>query len=123
MQTGALGDGTYTVVVTVWNVSGGGRTVETSAFGSSEVVVRGGGVDLGPVEGGSAAAFRSAVAAVRCAVAIQEAQDGPSRLALGLQAGELPAANVSGAVAVVQAARLAWLANPGQVLVSGLVRQ
>jgi DNA-binding NarL/FixJ family response regulator len=60
---------------------------------------------------------------VRCAIAVQAAQGVGSEWALGLQAGELPAAAGVEAGPVVQAARLAKLASAGQVLASALVRQ
>ena len=56
-------------------------------------------------------------------MAVQEAQRPASELALGVHAGEVRAADGAEAVAVQQAARLAQLAAPGQVLASALVRQ
>ena len=118
MESAALDDGTYTVLVAEREGSGGRATGEWH-----ELVGRHGGVELGAAAIGLAAAFRSATAAVRCAVAVQEAQEVPSELALGIQTGELDAAAIESARSVGQAARLAGLAGGGQVLASALVRQ
>src|SRR5262245_14657992 len=84
MESAALHDGTYTVLG-VERKSTGGR-----AMGEwHELVGLHGGVELGEATSGLVAAFRSATAAVRCAVALQEAQEAPSQLAVGVQTGEL----------------------------------
>src|SRR4051794_8864283 len=120
MQPGALQDGTYTVLVAERKHSGHGLQTATAAW--SGLVERHGAVEVGEAAGGSALAFRSAGEAVRCAVAIQEAQPPASELGLGVHAGEVRAADGAEAAAVRQAARLAQLAGPGQILASALVR-
>ena len=113
-----LEDGTYTVLV------GERKAPDRSREGiPSELIGHHGGVEIGPLAGGVAIAFRSAIEAVRCAVAIQEARDAAAGWALGLQAGELHGAAGVQAEPAVQAARLATLASAGQVLASALVRQ
>ncbi len=113
-----LEDGTYTVLV------GERKAPDRSGEGiPSELIGHHGGVEIGPLAGGVAIAFRSAIEAVRCAVAIQEAQDAAAGWGLGLQAGELHGAAGVQAEPAVQAARLATLASAGQVLASALVRQ
>jgi DNA-binding NarL/FixJ family response regulator len=125
MESEELQDGTYTVLVSERKTSGwrGQRHADSGEVVWHEFVKRHGGVEVGAIAGGSAAAFRSAVEAVRCAVAIQEAQDSASEWALGVQAGELHASAGVEAGPVVQAARLAKLAGAGQVLASALVRE
>jgi DNA-binding NarL/FixJ family response regulator len=125
MDSGALQDGTYTVLVAERKSSSwrSQHHSDTGEFLWYEFVTRHGGVEVGATAGGLAVAFRSASGAVRCAVAIQEAQDTVSELALGVQVGELHAEDGVEAGPVVQAARLARLASGGQVLASGLVRQ
>jgi DNA-binding NarL/FixJ family response regulator len=118
MTSEALQDGTYTVLVAERKSSGTPTTRDWH-----ELVDRHGGVELEATATGLAAAFRSATAAVRCAVAIQEVQGSPSELAAGIHTGELRAAAHATARSVVQAARLAELAVAGQVLASTLVRQ
>jgi DNA-binding NarL/FixJ family response regulator len=113
-----LEDGTYTVLV------GERKAPVRSREGiPSELIGHHGGVEIGPLAGGVAIAFRSAIEAVRCAVAIQEARGAAGSWALGLQAGELHGAEGVQAEPAVQAARLATLASAGQVLASALVRQ
>ena len=125
MESQELQDGTYTVLVSERKTSGlrGQRHADSGEVVWHEFVKRHGGVEVGAIAGGSAAAFRSAVEAVRCAVAIQEAQDSASQWALGVQAGELHAAAGVEAGPVVLATRLAVLAREGQVLASALVRE
>src|SRR3954452_12463307 len=114
MQRGALQDGTYTVLVAEHRRSGwSDRATARAWFGLVECH---GGVEVGEMPGGLALAFRSAGDAVRCAVAIQQAQQSASELALGVHAGEFRAADGTEAAAVQQAARLARFASPGQVL-------
>src|ERR1700754_2668749 len=116
MPSGAMQDGTYTVLVA-------GRTrAGATAHDWSGLLERHGGVGFG-FGGDSAVAFRSAAEAVRCAVAIQEAQPPAGELALGLHAGEVRAAEGTESAAVQLATRLAQLAGPGLILASALVRQ
>src|SRR3954468_11922902 len=117
MERGALPDGTYTVLVTE-----GMRSAPTVAA-SSGLVARYGGLELGDTGTGMAVAFRSAGEAVRCAMAIQEAQVAASELALGVHPGEIRGADGTEAAAVQQAARLAQFAGPGRIFASVLVRQ
>ena len=91
MQRGALQDGTYTVLVAERLRSGRGD--DTSARAWSGLVQRHGGVDVGETASGTAVAFRSAGEAVRCAVAVQEAQAAASELALGVHVGEVRGAD------------------------------
>src|SRR6187549_3707693 len=114
MQPGALEDGTYTVLVAERKHSGQGDAVTSGAW--SELVQGHGGVEVGETATGSALAFRSAAEAVRCAVAIQEAQPPASEFALGVHAGEVRAADGPEAAVVQLAARLARLAGPGRIL-------
>jgi DNA-binding NarL/FixJ family response regulator len=125
MESGRLQDGTYTVLVAERKASDwrSQRHLDMGEFGWHEFVNHDGGVELGLTATGLAVAFRSAAAAIRCAVAIQEAQEAPLELAVGVQTGELRATGGVEAGPVVQAARLASLAGGGQVLASGLVRQ
>jgi DNA-binding NarL/FixJ family response regulator len=80
-----------------------------------------GGREVRSTEEGLVVAFPSAVAAVRCAVALQRA---PGGLAIGLDAGEpLPeGADLYGAPLIV-AARLCDVAEPGEILASSVVCQ
>ena len=121
MLRGVLQDGTYTVLVADCRRSGWGDGATVGAW--SRLVERHGGVDVGESVSGSSVAFRSAGEAVRCAVAVQEAQRPVSELALGVHAGEVHTADGAEAVVVQQAARLARLAASGQILASALVRQ
>jgi DNA-binding NarL/FixJ family response regulator len=125
MESGVLQEGTYTVLVGERKSPGPGgpRCADTGELLWHELVMRHGGVEVVVIAGGSAVAFRSAAEAVRCSIAVQAAQDIGYEWALGLQAGELPAAAGVEAGPVVQAARLAKLASAGQVLASALVRQ
>jgi DNA-binding NarL/FixJ family response regulator len=122
MESGALQEGTYTVLVGERKPCGRGSQSDADS-GLPALAERSGGLELGEIADGSAVAFRSAVEAVRCAIAIQEARGAASEWALGMQVGELRAASGVEARPVVEAARLARLANGGQVLASGLVRQ
>ena len=95
MTVHPLEDGTYTVLV------GAPRgDVDASPFGTLPA-------DPGVIEIGEAAlAFRSAPQAVRCAVALQEAQPAPSQLAAGLHAGDArPAGAGAGVAAGARAGR------------------
>ena len=122
MGSAALQSGTYTVLVAEHRASSGRRSAPATER-LKQLAELNGGVELGTTTGGLALAFRSAVAAVRCAVAVQEAQEASSGLAVGMQTGELSGAVRGHAGPVVQAARLAELAAGGQVLASALVRQ
>src|SRR4051794_12215779 len=95
MHSGALQDGIYTVLV-VDRIPWDERDV-TTARARAGLVERHGGDEVGETAGGSAVVFRSAGAAVRCAVAIQQAQGPASALALGVHAGEVLAADGTGA--------------------------
>jgi DNA-binding NarL/FixJ family response regulator len=123
MESGALQDGTHTVLVAEHKASAWDGPADRGARRARELMRRHGGVELGATAAGSAAAFRSAVEAVRCAVVMQGAQEAPSELALGAHAGELRARAGPDAGPVGQAARLARLASAGQVLASALVRE
>src|SRR5919202_1309645 len=125
MESEVLQEGVYTVLVAERKRSDGGghRHAGTDEVLWHELVQRHGGVGVGEAPGGSAVAFRSAAEAVRCAIALQETHGAASDWALGVHAGELPAAAGMDAGPVVQAARLARLASGGQVLASGLVQQ
>ena len=125
MESRALQHGTYTVLVTEHKRSGqrAPRRPDAGEIALRECVARHGGVEVGPTAAGPAVVFRSAAEAVRCAVAIQEAQEPASELALGVQSGEMHAGDGVDAQPVVLAARLARLAGVGQVLASGLVRE
>src|SRR5829696_2320425 len=106
MDSGALQDGTYTVLVAERKSSSwrSRHHPDTGEFLWYEFVTRHCGVEIGATAAGLAVAFRSASEAVRCAVAIQEAQDTASELALGVQAGDLHAEDGVEAGPVVQAA-------------------
>ncbi|MDA0160761.1 response regulator [Solirubrobacter ginsenosidimutans] len=121
MPRGAFQDGTYTVLVAERKRSGWSGDATVRAW--SGTVQRHGGFRVGETASGTAVAFRSAAEAVRCAVAVQEAQETAAGLALGVHAGEVRGADGTDAAAVQQAARLARLAGPGQILASALVRQ
>jgi DNA-binding NarL/FixJ family response regulator len=110
------------VLVAEHKAAGWGGRPDCDVRSSRELMRRHGGVGLGATAAGSAVAFRSAVGAVRCAVAILGVQDAPSELAFGVHAGELSAHAGMEAEPVVQAARLARIAGGGQVLVSAVVR-
>jgi DNA-binding NarL/FixJ family response regulator len=107
----ALADGTYTVLVA------------DRAEASSDALL------VGDTPAGRALAFRSAAAALRAAAALQAAASAqvpsaaPSRPAVGVHAGEVSAAGGVEARPVALAARLATLAEPGQILVSSLARE
>jgi DNA-binding NarL/FixJ family response regulator/class 3 adenylate cyclase len=125
MTAEALQDGTYTVLVGEVKASGGrgGRGLDRGHVPFCAIAVGQGGVEIGAARGGAAVVFRSAAQAVRCAVAIQEAQEAPSGLAVGVHSGEVLAGEGPEARPVVLAARLAMFAGGGQVLASMLVRE
>jgi DNA-binding NarL/FixJ family response regulator len=100
--SGEEAGGTYTVLV-----QGGGGTPTQIGARYDAIAV-----------GHTGLAFRSAVQAVRCAVAIEEA----AAAAIGLHAGEIGPGDPVAARPVVLAARLATLAREGQALASALVR-
>ena len=92
-----------------------------------QAVVEGHGREVRPTESGLVAAFPSAVAAVRCAVAMQRrtiAAAGVPVLRAALDAGEPhhDGENLHGAPVTI-AARLCDRAEAGQVFTSGLVAQ
>jgi DNA-binding NarL/FixJ family response regulator len=118
MEPDTLKDATYTVLAVDM------RSVAPGAGARlRELAMRRGGIELGATAGGVALAFRSAEQAVRCAVAIQEAQEPATQLVIGLHAGELRGADGATGRPVVLAARLATLARGRQVLASALVRE
>ena len=125
MESEELQDGTYTVLVSERKTSGwrGQRHADSGEVVWHEFVKRHGGVEVGAIAGGTAAAFRSAVEAVRCAVAIQEAQDLRRSWRWACRPGEFTPRPASRRARWSQAARLAKLASAGQVLASALVRQ
>jgi DNA-binding NarL/FixJ family response regulator len=88
-----------------------------------EVVARHGGIEVAASPGGMVLAFRSAEQGLRCAVAIQEAQEPATQLVVGLHAWELRGDEGSTGRPVLLAARLATLARSGEVLASALVRE
>src|SRR3954454_16091964 len=98
-------DGTYTVLVAERRHSGRSDGATDPVWAG--LVERHGGLEVGLTASGSAVAFRSAGQAVRCAVAIQEAQGTPSELSLAAPAGELTGSAGTEAAPVQQAARLA----------------
>jgi DNA-binding NarL/FixJ family response regulator len=114
-----LDDGTYTLLAGEVSAptSGGMRGLDWHAVPFREIAI-----DQGAVMVGAMAAFRSAARAVRCAVAIQEAGP-PSRVSMGLHAGEIETDDAAEARPVVVAARLAAIARRGQVLASAVVRE
>jgi DNA-binding NarL/FixJ family response regulator len=97
-----LHEGTYTVLV---QGDGGTATQIGARYDAIEV-------------GHAGLAFRSAVQAVRCAIAVEET----AAVAIGLHAGEIGPGEGGAARPVVLAARLATLAREGQALASALVR-
>ena len=111
MQRVALEDGTYTVLVVERRRAG--RSDDTTVRARSGLVQRHGGVEVGETASGTAVASGAPGEAIRCAVAVQEAQETVSELALGVHAGEVRGADGAEAAAVQQAARLARLAGPG----------
>jgi DNA-binding NarL/FixJ family response regulator/class 3 adenylate cyclase len=83
-----------------------------------------GGREVKSTGGGLMIAFASAVAALRCAVAMQRATDpaGPLELRIGLDAGEpLPEGDDLYGTPVIVAARLCDAAEPGEILASEVV--
>lgn len=121
MEPRAPQEGTYTFLVAEVKVTAraGDRRAESGVGSLDESAAGWGAVKVGATAGGAVLAFRSAVQAVRCAVAIQEGQAG---LAVGLHAGEVRAGEGMDARPVVLAARLATLARGGQVMASAVVR-
>ena len=85
-----------------------------------------GGREVRSTGDGLMVAFASAVAAVRCAVAMQRAASGAGedRLSIGLAAGEpIPDGDELYGTPVLVAQRLCEAAAPGQILASDIVRQ
>lgn len=119
MTAEALQDGTYTVLAGEVKASRAARGLDRGDVPFGAIAVSQGGVEIGATRGGAAVVFRSAAQAVRCAVAIQEAQEAPSELAVGVHAGEVLAGEGPEARPMV----LATLAGGGQVLASMLVRE
>jgi class 3 adenylate cyclase len=90
-----------------------------------------GGTEIKAMGDGFMASFGSAVAAVRCAIALQRGMaarnagaDEPIRIRVGINAGE-PIAEEDDlfGTAVIAASRIGSRARPGEILVSDVVRQ
>jgi DNA-binding NarL/FixJ family response regulator len=79
-----------------------------------------GGESFARTGGIALAAFRSVPAAIRCAVELHDAH--PSARS-GLQVGEADASSLARAPAAAEAVRLTGLTQPGEILVTALVRE
>ena len=93
MRQSALQDGTYTVLVAERKRSR--RSDDTPVRAWSGLVLHHSGVAVGETASGTAVAFRSAGEAVRCAVAVKEAQETASELALGIHRPSIDGAQIA----------------------------